>query len=286
MHVGELRHDGGQPVRLPEQPFRILSMLLENPHSLVTRDDIRAALWPNGTSVEFDHSISAAMNRLRRALSDNAESPRFIDTIARRGYRWKTTVEWIEPPRIHTNGEHAFVLQNLEPGKHSAPAKYRIRLMAGIIAVLIVAGVTPWLVRTTSTAGSASREPILGSLTSNSFENRVTSGQISPDGTYLVYTDTKHIYLKIVKTGETREISQPQEFKDKNIGWQCVSWLPDSAHFVVNAHDSGIDRSLWSSQESSVWIASLVGESPQETPRFRGRLFHFTRWLAHRLRNQ
>src|SRR4029077_4573308 len=86
MQVGELRHNGGQPVALPEQPFRILSMLLENPQNLVTRDEIRAALWSNGTSVEFEHSISAAMNRLRRALNDNAEDPCFVDTIARRGY--------------------------------------------------------------------------------------------------------------------------------------------------------------------------------------------------------
>jgi len=263
MHAGELRHNGGEPVALSEQPFRILVMLLENPQSLVTREDIRTALWPNGTSVEFDHSISAAMNRLRRALGDNAEDPRFIDTIARRGYRWKTSVEWIEQPRIHTNGDQAIAVPSPPTPQHSG-VKNRTPMMVGIAAILVVAVLTPWLLKTTSTAGSPSRQPIYGALTSNSFENRVTSGQISPDGTYLAYADTKHVYLKIVKTGETREVSQPQEFKGKNIGWQCVSWLPDSAHFIVNAHESGIDSSAWSSQESSIWIASLVGESPRK----------------------
>jgi serine/threonine protein kinase len=69
-------------------------MLLEHPGKLVPREDLRKRLWPNDTVVEFEHSISAAMNRLRQALGDSAENPRFIETLARRGYRWKTPVEW------------------------------------------------------------------------------------------------------------------------------------------------------------------------------------------------
>jgi serine/threonine protein kinase/tetratricopeptide (TPR) repeat protein len=94
----ELRHDGEQATQLSEQPFRILSMLLAQPGDLVTREEIRSKLWPNGTIVEFEHSISAAMNRLRQALGDSPENPRFIETLARRGYRWKSPVEWVESP--------------------------------------------------------------------------------------------------------------------------------------------------------------------------------------------
>jgi serine/threonine protein kinase/tetratricopeptide (TPR) repeat protein len=98
LRAGELRRQDGQVVRLSEQPFRILAMLLERPGDLVLREEIRGKLWPNGTIVEFEHSISAAMNRLRQALGDSPETSRYIETLARRGYRWKTPVQWVELP--------------------------------------------------------------------------------------------------------------------------------------------------------------------------------------------
>jgi len=98
LRAGELRREGDQAVQLSEQPFRILAMLLARPGDLVTREEIRSKLWPNGTIVEFEHSISAAMNRLRQALGDSPENPLYIETLARRGYRWKTPVEWVESP--------------------------------------------------------------------------------------------------------------------------------------------------------------------------------------------
>src|SRR5262249_16763870 len=91
--AGELLTEGGKAVRLPEQPLRILKALMERPGEVVTREDLRKRLWPNDTIVEFEHSISAAMNRLRQALGDSAEEPRFIETLARRGYRFLVAVE-------------------------------------------------------------------------------------------------------------------------------------------------------------------------------------------------
>jgi DNA-binding winged helix-turn-helix (wHTH) protein len=95
LRAGEL-HRGGETVRLSEQPFQILTMLLERPGEVVTRDEIRKRLWPNDTIVEFEHSISAAMNRLRQGLGDSAENPAYVETLARRGYRWMVPVEWVE----------------------------------------------------------------------------------------------------------------------------------------------------------------------------------------------
>ena len=92
----ELRQNGEKPVRLSEQPFRILTILLDRPGDLVTREEIRDKLWPNGTIVEFEHSISAAINRLRQVLGDSAEAPHYIETLARLGYRWMITLEWVE----------------------------------------------------------------------------------------------------------------------------------------------------------------------------------------------
>src|SRR6516162_7845400 len=83
-------------LRSGDQPFRILLLLLEHPQEVVFREEIRKKLWPNDTIVEFEHSISAAMNRLRQALGDSGDNPRYIETLARRGYRWIVPVEWDE----------------------------------------------------------------------------------------------------------------------------------------------------------------------------------------------
>src|SRR5215813_7888130 len=83
---GELRKRGAR-IRLQEQPLRILEMLLARPGQLVTRDELRNRLWPSHTFVDFDHGLNKAINKLREALDDSAESPRFVETIPRRGYR-------------------------------------------------------------------------------------------------------------------------------------------------------------------------------------------------------
>lgn len=88
----------GERIRLPEQSFQILAMLLESADGVVVRQDIQKRLWPDDTVVEFENSISAAIKRLRVALGDSADQPRYIETLARRGYRWKVPVAWIEHP--------------------------------------------------------------------------------------------------------------------------------------------------------------------------------------------
>ncbi len=92
LSTGELRKNG-MKVRLQEQPFQILAFLLARPGELVTRQDLRDKLWSNDTFVDFDHSLNTAINKLREALGDSASSPRFIETVARRGYRFLGSVE-------------------------------------------------------------------------------------------------------------------------------------------------------------------------------------------------
>ena len=105
VRAGELRRPDGGKTRLGEQPFRILIVLLENPGGVVLRETIRKKLWPNDTIVEFEHSIGAAMNRLRQALGDSADKPKYIETLARRGYRWMTEVERVEGiPAVEMDG--------------------------------------------------------------------------------------------------------------------------------------------------------------------------------------
>ena len=97
--AGELRKNG-RKVKLQEQPFRVLLLLLERPGAIVTREEIRRALWSDDIFVDFDHSLNTVVNKLRDALDDAAANPRFIETLARRGYRFIAPVEVVggEPP--------------------------------------------------------------------------------------------------------------------------------------------------------------------------------------------
>lgn len=90
--TGELRRQGMR-VKLNAQPFQVLLMLLKRPGELLTREEIAQELWPGGTFVDFDHGVNSAVNRIREALGDKAASPRFIQTMARRGYRFVAPVE-------------------------------------------------------------------------------------------------------------------------------------------------------------------------------------------------
>lgn len=93
--AGDLQRDG-RKIRLPEQQFQILQMLLLRQGQMVSREEIRKRLWPNDTVVEFDRSINAAIMKLRSALGDSADTPRFIETVARRGYRLLVPVQFPE----------------------------------------------------------------------------------------------------------------------------------------------------------------------------------------------
>jgi DNA-binding winged helix-turn-helix (wHTH) protein len=92
--TGELRRKGMR-VKLHSQPFQLLFLLLERPGEMLTREEISRELWPDGTFVDFEHGVNSAVNRLREALGDKASSPRFIETLARRGYRFVAPVERI-----------------------------------------------------------------------------------------------------------------------------------------------------------------------------------------------
>ena len=94
--TGELRRQGIR-LKLGAQPFQVLMMLLDLPGELLTREEITRELWPDGTFVDYEHGVNSAVNRIREALGDTAGNPRFIETLARRGYRFVAPVERITP---------------------------------------------------------------------------------------------------------------------------------------------------------------------------------------------
>src|ERR1700692_2504852 len=90
--AGELRKNGAR-IRLQEQPFEVLTALLQNAGQVVTRDELREKIWPADTFVDFDHSLNTAVNKIRESLGDSASSPRLVETLARRGYRFIAPVD-------------------------------------------------------------------------------------------------------------------------------------------------------------------------------------------------
>ncbi len=98
---GELRKNGAR-IRLQGQPFQVLTALLENRGQMVTREELREKIWPADTFVDFDHGLNTAVNKIREALGDSASNPRFVETLARRGYRFLATVE-----NIGAEGNHS-----------------------------------------------------------------------------------------------------------------------------------------------------------------------------------
>jgi cholera toxin transcriptional activator len=92
LSAGELRKSGAK-LRLQEQPFQVLALLLERAGEVVTREELRQKLWPSDTFVDFDHSLNTAINKVREVLGDSASSPRYVETLARRGYRFIAPVQ-------------------------------------------------------------------------------------------------------------------------------------------------------------------------------------------------
>ena len=135
-----LKH--GVRIRLEDQPFEILTALLEKPGDIVTRGELRARLWPEGTFVDFDKGLTKAVNKIRTALDDSPTNPRFIETLSRRGYRFIAPVLDEEPHALATAGEEP---AQVVPGKNAVPRPHPWRrrtlwVAAGLMLLLALAG--------------------------------------------------------------------------------------------------------------------------------------------------
>jgi len=237
VRAGELRKNGVK-LKLQEQPFQVLCLLLEHPGELVSREELRNRLWPADTFVDFDHGLNAAIKRLRDALGESADTPVFIETLARRGYRFMAPVEGgFAPGGIGT-----------APTPEQSKSSFLRPWVAIAFLSPIVIAVLAWAMwRHTSRP----TEVIERKLTSNSSENSVSSAAVSPDGKYLAYTDNTGIYLKLVRTGETHPVPLPPNFSAR-----VNDWFPDGSHLLISREEQPGKASLWS--------ISLFGGSPRQ----------------------
>jgi DNA-binding winged helix-turn-helix (wHTH) protein len=134
LRSGELRKQGVR-VKLQDQRFQVLRLLLQHPGELVTRDELRAKIWPADTFVDFDNSLNAAINKLREALGDSADSPRFIETLPRRGYRFIASVTGVDGTASKTT-----------LGVSAAAPTRRPKVFVTVGVVMLAAGISGGLV--------------------------------------------------------------------------------------------------------------------------------------------
>jgi DNA-binding winged helix-turn-helix (wHTH) protein len=168
--AGELRRNGTR-VSLPEQPFRLLTVLLERPGTIATRDELRERLWGTDTFVDFEHGVNAAVKRLRDALGDSAEQPRYIETVPKRGYRFIASLDLATSP---SPGNHPgrgtpdtgdavldFAAPSTSPSATRELRTIRPRsrwwLRAGVVGLIVAACVTAWLSWRAPTASRAAQ---------------------------------------------------------------------------------------------------------------------------------
>jgi Tol biopolymer transport system component/DNA-binding winged helix-turn-helix (wHTH) protein len=236
LRTGELRRNGSK-IRLQEQPYQVLLSLLEHPGEVVSREELRTKLWPADTFVDFDHSLNAAVRRLRDALGDSADTPRFVETVARRGYRFIAPV----------NAPLATSELPVAPAKHAHSRRWWAIAVGSLALLLIglVAGFHAGRSASSSQAITARR------LTANSSEIPVLGQAISPDGKYLAFADTSGFYVRQIDTGETHALSLPKGFDARP-----AAWFPDGTHLLATWVE---DRR----KPPSVWQLSVVGGEPR-----------------------
>jgi len=237
--AGQLRKNGLR-VRLQEQPFQLLALLLERPGEVVTREELREKLWPADTFVEFDHSLNTAVKKLRRALGDSAESPRWIETLPRRGYRFLAPVEQVgELPdgalegRDHTETTPgprpaALIEPQVQQAIPSVDQSKRL-LVAALLGLsgVAFAAVVGLLFRDSGSVQKPGRMRFTlnkPGLPQNLY--MAASAAVSPDGNYVAYRDAAgSLWIHDLRLDERRKVAGRAE---------NYFWSPDSSSLAFN----------------------------------------------------
>jgi len=206
----ELRRSGVR-VRLQDQPFRVLALLVERPGEIVTREEIKDAIWAEDTFVEFDHGLNTVVQKIRQALGDSATSARFLETVPRRGYRFVALVEasaGTEVPADSTDKPSP-----IEPDGRD----WRRALPWALVLALSLAWTWAYFARSTESESNRAvrRFTIVPELAGAGVYSRAAPGgipaaaAISPDGTQIAYfsaEDPPRLWLHTLSSGESKPI--------------------------------------------------------------------------------
>jgi serine/threonine-protein kinase len=225
LREGEMRKEG-RKIRLQEQPFQILRMLLERPGQVVSRAEIRKRLWPDNSIVEFDHSINAAVKRLRTTLRDSAEKPRYIETVARRGYRFIGEVEssdcFTPAELVSVVLENDLTNRQPEPASHRARLHIRPQLLVSLViaAIVLTAWAGAWYFSRGARPFVAPLQPLirldidLGNDVPAPSDVQGTAVILSPDGTRLVYASQSKLFTRRLDQAEATELAETVGARD------------------------------------------------------------------------
>jgi len=249
LRSGELRKDG-RKIRLQAQPFQLLAILIDNAGDVVTREEICRALWRTDTFVDFDHSVAAAVNKIREALCDSAENPQFVETVPKRGYRFIGTIK----PQATVVMPVANPVQAAEliavPGaKTWSRNKWKLG-MAGVAVVAACAVLFIWLARK---PGDSLRDARVNSAAMTmvpftSYPGRETTPSFSPDGSRIAFswddgTSNRSgraqydLYVKAIGSETLLRLTKhPSD-------WISSAWSPDGTQIAFHrlaADDNGI----------------------------------------------
>jgi serine/threonine protein kinase len=190
----------------------------------------------------------------------NSELPAKLGQIISKALEKNRDIRYQTVPEMRadlTTLKHEIELRN--------PTRWWMAASAFVFALLIVSAFY-WFARRQLQVTQAPPDFKFRQLTTNSSENPVQSGAISPNGKYLAYVDRQGMHLKDIGTGRVQAITQPQETKGNSVNWEIIgaSWFPEGESFVANAHPASEDQGAWSSRTSSIWVFSKMGEAPRK----------------------
>ena len=223
LRTGELRKSGVR-VKLQEQPFRVLAMLLERPGEVVSRDELRNQLWAEETYVDFDHGLNTAVQRLRESLGDTAENPRFVQTLPRRGYRFLAPVNGDASGRIETSSIPS-VSSGLDVSGWRMMAVASLvggALLLTIVFAFDIGGAREWL------RGRTAKTVQVQRITD--FVGVKESPAISPDGKTVAFVapvnGRKQIWIRLLAGGP------PLQLTRDDTDHEHLRWAPDSSSLI------------------------------------------------------
>ena len=246
LDTAELRNNGNRS-SLVGQPLQILTELLERPGRLVTREELKRKLWPDDTFVDFDQSLNKAVNRLREALKDSAEHPRFIETLPRRGYRFIGSLDLTEPRLVAPRDELPVRAVRPEPAAHNRSNRGRKALVLGIAGAVVVLSAV-LLVREYRFSRPLTPRVIGSTRLTNDGWRKFA---LVTDGVRLYFSENGTIKQSSVDGGEDAEI---------RTGLKDLDLYDISPHGSALLVGTGILGSP--TVERPVWMASLPSGTP------------------------
>jgi eukaryotic-like serine/threonine-protein kinase len=212
--------------------------------------------FAGNTRPELHEAILTQVHSPARDL--NRDLPAKLEKVIEKALEKNREARYQSAAEMRTDLES--LKREIEPRQHSR----WLELAAAGLVLVLVAIAAFWFTKRQSVSSKPRLELKLRQLTSNSIENAVRGGVISPDGKYLAYTDRLGMHIKLIESGDTQTIPQPDEFKSNSVDWEIGPWFPDSTRFLVNTHPPGGDGSNWTSRGTSLWIVSVLGGPPHK----------------------